>query len=152
MAVLGLVAAACGGDEDTSSSAPRSTGSASTDLSGGTLKMAMLADVTAAFDPQKEYYSVTWEYYRCCLLRTLMSYKGVPTDQGGAEIFPDLASAAPEVSADGLDVDVHASSRASSTRRPFEDVSDHGRATSSARSSARRTRRRTSVATRSTTR
>ena len=31
-----------------------------------------------------------------------MSYKGVPTDQGGAEIFPDIASAAPEVSADGL--------------------------------------------------
>ena len=23
----------------------------------------MLADVVAAFDPQKEYYSVTWEYY-----------------------------------------------------------------------------------------
>ena len=107
VAVLGIVAAACGGNDSTSSSST-DTGSASTDLSGGTLKMAMLADVTAAFDPQKEYYSVTWEYYRCCLLRTLMSYKGVPTDQGGAEIFPDLASAAPEVSADGLDVDLHA--------------------------------------------
>ena len=50
--------------------------------------MAQLADVTAAFDPQKEYYSVTWEYYRCCLLRNLMSYEGVPTDEGGADIFP----------------------------------------------------------------
>ena len=48
----------------------------------------MLADVTAAFDPQKEYYSVTWEYYRCCLLRNLMSYEGVPTDEGGADILP----------------------------------------------------------------
>jgi len=100
VAVLAIVAAACNsdsGEENASGSA-----SASGDLSGGTLKMAMLADVTAAFDPQKEYYSVTWEYYRCCLLRTLMSYKGVPTAQGGADIFPDLAAADPEVSADGL--------------------------------------------------
>ena len=101
VAVLGLVAAACGddggaGDDDATTTAP--TG----DLSGGTLNMAMLADVVSAFDPQKEYYSVTWEYYRCCLLRTLMSYEGVPTDQGGAEIHPDLAAAEPEVSADGL--------------------------------------------------
>ncbi len=64
--------------------------------------MAMLADVTAAFDPQKEYYSVTWEYYRCCLLRNLMSYEGVPTDEGGAEIFPDLAASEPTQSEDGL--------------------------------------------------
>ena len=63
--------------------------------------MAQLADVTAAFDPQKEYYSVTWEYYRCCLLRTLMSYEGVPTDEGGADIHPDLAASA-EQSEDGL--------------------------------------------------
>jgi peptide/nickel transport system substrate-binding protein len=97
--VLGLVAAACGGDEeptgdDTESPAPEN-------LEGGTLRMAQLADVTAAFDPQKEYYSVTWEYYRCCLLRTLMSYEGVPTEEGGAEIHPDLASEATQ-SDDGM--------------------------------------------------
>jgi peptide/nickel transport system substrate-binding protein len=101
VAVLGLVAAACGdngdtGDDNTTSEAP------SGGLSGGTLRMAQLADVVSAFDPQKEYYSVTWEYYRCCLLRTLMSYEGVPTDQGGAEIHPDLAAAEPTVSDDGL--------------------------------------------------
>jgi peptide/nickel transport system substrate-binding protein len=98
--VLGLVAAACGDDSEppeqdgTETDAP--------DLSGGTLSMAQLADVTAAFDPQKEYYSVTWEYYRCCLLRNLMSYDGVPTDEGGAEIHPDLAAGEPEQSEDGL--------------------------------------------------
>ena len=100
VAVLAIVAAACNsdsGDTDASGSA-----SASGDLSGGTLKMAMLADVTAAFDPQKEYYSVTWEYYRCCLLRTLMSYQGLPADQGGSEAQPDLAAEEPSVSADGL--------------------------------------------------
>ena len=99
--VLGIVAAACGGDGDAGDT-PTDEPSQPADLAGGTLTMAMLADVTAAFDPQKEYYSVTWEYYRCCLLRNLMSYEGVPTDEGGAEIFPDLAAGEPEQSSDGL--------------------------------------------------
>jgi peptide/nickel transport system substrate-binding protein len=103
VATLGIVAAAC----SKSTNNPGATGgsgsaSATGNLSGGTLRMAMLGDVSAAFDPQKEYYSVTWEYFRCCLLRTLMSYKGVPTAQGGAQIFPDLAAAAPTVSSDQL--------------------------------------------------
>lgn len=101
VAVLGVIAAACGGDGDTGQS-PSPTGGDTTELEGGTLSMAQLADVTAAFDPQKEYYSVTWEYYRCCLLRTLMSYEGVPTDEGGADIHPDLAASEPTVSEDGL--------------------------------------------------
>jgi peptide/nickel transport system substrate-binding protein len=97
VAVLGMVGAACGDNGAKTSPTPPPE-----DLSGGTLHMAMLADVTAAFDPQKEYYSVTWEYFRCCLLRNLMSYQGVPTDEGGADIFPDLASGEPEQSSDGL--------------------------------------------------
>jgi peptide/nickel transport system substrate-binding protein len=98
VAVLGMVAAACGNNKAGDTPTP-SGGTAN--LEGGTLHMAMLADVTAAFDPQKEYYSVTWEYYRCCLLRTLMSYEGTPTDEGGATIHPDLASDATQ-SSDGL--------------------------------------------------
>jgi peptide/nickel transport system substrate-binding protein len=100
VAALGIVAAACGGDdggtEATGSAAPAGN------LKGGTLKLAALADVTAAFDPQKEYYSVAWEWYRCCLLRTLMSYTGTPTAQGGTELHPDLAAQDPETSSDGL--------------------------------------------------
>jgi len=99
LTVLGLVAAACG---DTGPGDQQTTPPPTENLSGGTLTMAMLADVTAAFDPQKEYYSVTWEYYRCCLLRNLMSYEGVPTDQGGAVIHPDLAAGDPTQSSDGL--------------------------------------------------
>jgi peptide/nickel transport system substrate-binding protein len=100
VAILGVVAAACGGaDGDGTGQEPTTP---SENLEGGTLRMAMLADVTAAFDPQKEYYSVTWEYYRCCLLRNLMSYEGVPTDEGGADIFPDLAAEEPTQSEDGL--------------------------------------------------
>jgi peptide/nickel transport system substrate-binding protein len=97
--VLGLVAAACGGDDEPTGDNESPSDAAA--LEGGTLRMAQLADVVSAFDPQKEYYSVTWEYYRCCLLRTLMSYEGVPTDEGGADIHPDLASEVTQ-SEDGL--------------------------------------------------
>ncbi|MGZ5297321.1 MAG: ABC transporter substrate-binding protein [Actinomycetota bacterium] len=105
VAVLGIVAAACGGGNGgggSNTGATGGTGATGADLSGGTLRMAQIGDVSAAFDPQKEYYSVTWEYFRCCLTRTLMSYKGVPTADGGTELFPDLAAAEPTVSDDQL--------------------------------------------------
>ncbi len=43
-----------------------------------------------------------WEVSRCCLLRTLFAYPGLPGPEGGARIAPDLAAGFPEVSADGL--------------------------------------------------
>ena len=101
LVVLALTAAACGGDgaDGAQESGPVATGEAPV---GGTLKLALLSDVQEAFDPQKEYYSVAWEIYRCCLTRTLLSYNGKTTAEGGAELRPDLASGLPEVSADGL--------------------------------------------------
>jgi peptide/nickel transport system substrate-binding protein len=104
VAVLGIVAAACGGGDEgeTPEGSDTGTATAAADLSGGTLRMAQLADVYSAFDPQKEYSTVTWAYFRCCLTRTLLSYKGVPTDEGGTQLFPDLATAEPTVSDDGL--------------------------------------------------
>src|SRR6185503_13325708 len=69
---------------------------------GGTLRLALQSDVQEAFDPQKEYYSVAWAFYRCCLLRTLLSYNGKTTADGGADVLPDLAADVPEQSADGL--------------------------------------------------
>jgi peptide/nickel transport system substrate-binding protein len=99
VAVLGLVAAACGNDNEPGPSA--SAGGAAKAVQGGTLQMGQLSDFYSALDPQKEYSSVTWEYYRCCLLRTLLSYNGHPTDEGGTELQPDLA-ASYEMSSDGL--------------------------------------------------
>lgn len=97
--VIALAAAACGGadtggtdDDDQAEGVQK----------GGTLRLNLLSDVISAFDPQKEYYSVTWEFYRCCLLRTLMSYNGMSTEEGGTELRPDLATGMPEVSDDGL--------------------------------------------------
>ena len=90
VAVLGIVAAACGGNNG--GNAASNSQSPGTDLSGGTLRMAMLGDVSAAFDPQKEYYSVSWEYLRCCLLRNLQSYKGVPTADAMSASTPSILS------------------------------------------------------------
>ena len=100
LAVLGLVAAAC--SNKGSSTGSSSSGGGAEAVQGGTLLMGQLSDFYSGLDPQKEYSSVTWEYYRCCLLRTLLSYNGRPTADGGTDLQPDIASALPEVSQDGL--------------------------------------------------
>jgi peptide/nickel transport system substrate-binding protein len=53
-------------------------------------------------DPQVAYETTSWELFRCCLLRTLLSYNGKPTGEGGADLGPDLAVELPTVSRDGL--------------------------------------------------
>ncbi|MEP6973520.1 MAG: ABC transporter substrate-binding protein [Actinomycetota bacterium] len=101
VAVLAVVAAACG-NNGTPTSNPTSSSAGGEIPTGGTLHLAQLSDVSAAFDPQKEYYQLSFEYFKCCMLRTLLQTKEVPADQGGSELQPDLASALPAVSADGL--------------------------------------------------
>jgi len=99
-AVVGLVGAACGG-----SSGGGNTGTSpgtAAPKKGGTLNLAQLGDVTAGFDPQKEYYTVSWGYYQCCLLRTLLGYNGLDAAHGGDDLRPDLATGMPEISSDGL--------------------------------------------------
>ena len=94
--VIALVTAACGGTDDGGGTATESE-----DVpTGGTLRVAITSDVSAAFDPQKEYYTVSFGYFRCCLLRTLLSYPGRPGDEGGNDLVPDLATDLPEVSED----------------------------------------------------
>jgi peptide/nickel transport system substrate-binding protein len=100
VAVLAMVAAACG-NKGTPSGSPTSA-AGGTIQAGGTLHLAQTSDVSAAFDPQKEYYQLSFEYFSCCLLRTLLATKEVPLDQGGNVLQPDLASALPTVSPDGL--------------------------------------------------
>jgi ABC-type transport system substrate-binding protein len=41
------------------------------------------------------------ELLRCCLTRTLLTYPGKPTRDGGAELIPDLAIDLPDVAPDG---------------------------------------------------
>ncbi len=76
---------------------------------GGTLRLAGPAfpDWTApgvfgnlGLDPGT-YDRAIWELDRCCLARTLLSYNGHPTAEGGAILRPDLAAAMPTISRDG---------------------------------------------------
>ncbi|MDP9301419.1 MAG: ABC transporter substrate-binding protein [Actinomycetota bacterium] len=98
--VLLFLASACtsGGDERHGS--PNAD---TASLQGGTLRMAV-GDfaLLQELDPQRAYSQMAWELMRCCLLRTLYSYNGTSTEEGGAELRPDLAAGPPEVSPDGL--------------------------------------------------
>jgi peptide/nickel transport system substrate-binding protein len=73
---------------------------------GGTLKVAFVPNLLASpplnLDPQREFFPPDVEMLRCCLVRTLLSYNGRPTEDGGSILRPDLAEALPEVSSDGL--------------------------------------------------
>ena len=81
---------------------------------GGTLRAGLLfTDELAHYtklpqgydyflDPQGGYNPPELELFRCCLLRTLLSYNGHSTAKGGAELHPDLAAAMPEISRDRL--------------------------------------------------
>ncbi len=103
VAILAVVAAACSSNSSNSNGTPTASGSASGSIPrGGILHMAQIGDVSAAFDPSKEYYQVSFEYFKCCLLRTLFTTNGLPVDQGGSDLQPDLATGQPKISSDGL--------------------------------------------------
>jgi peptide/nickel transport system substrate-binding protein len=98
LGALALFAAACAQEEG-----PTQPGEDAQEIAkGGTVLGGLESDVDAAFDPQKEYYSVTWGFYHCCLLRTLVTTNGLPAEEGGNDLLPDLATELPEVSEDGL--------------------------------------------------
>jgi peptide/nickel transport system substrate-binding protein len=100
VAVL-LIATACtGGDRKRDAS-----GQADAAPRGGTLRVATSVFSAAAvdLDPQRAYAGpAAWGLFRCCLLRTLYSYNGKPTEEGGTVLRPDLAVGSPNVSSDGL--------------------------------------------------
>ena len=72
------------------------------------MRVALVGDAVAGgtyWDP-----AFFWSFnplFRCCLVRTLLSYNGRPTEEGGAELRPDLAIDLPEISADGLSWTFH---------------------------------------------
>jgi peptide/nickel transport system substrate-binding protein len=80
--------------------------------SGGTLRVGVVigSQSQCAFvfcgaatdDPQLNYGAMNFELERCCLLRTLLSYNGRSTANGGGVLEPDLAASLPQVSSDGL--------------------------------------------------
>jgi peptide/nickel transport system substrate-binding protein len=69
---------------------------------GGTLRIALLSGLGQP--PDFDWF---WEAQRCCLARSLYSYVGAPTDQGGALLRSDIAAGPPDVSLDGLTWTIH---------------------------------------------
>jgi len=59
-----------------------------------------------SLDPQRSYTSEAFEILRC-LARTLYAYPGKSTAEGGARVVPDLATAMPQGSSDGLTWTIH---------------------------------------------
>jgi len=104
-AVLAFVASACTGGE------PSPATLAVVDQLGGTLRVGLAQFLPVQIkrsnflDPQTPF-SVAGagqrELLRCCLARTLLSYTGRSTADGGTILHPDLATALPEISDDAL--------------------------------------------------
>jgi peptide/nickel transport system substrate-binding protein len=94
--VLAALVAACGGgDKQTKETdmIPR----------GGTLRVGTVENSLTTIDPAKiDFAPEISELQRCCLLRTLVNYRGGTTEEGGSVLRPDLAVALPKVSEDGL--------------------------------------------------
>jgi peptide/nickel transport system substrate-binding protein len=99
--VFSIIAVACGGDDPGTSD---TGGPAAEPVAGGVLKVGFDggSDFFYGMNPTAEYYSLSWEFLRCCLARTLLSYSGTPGEEGGNETLPDLATDQPTISDDGL--------------------------------------------------
>ncbi|MGZ4124680.1 MAG: ABC transporter substrate-binding protein, partial [Actinomycetota bacterium] len=101
--VLAIAAVACNGGGGGGASSNATGAPTGSPEPGGTLLVESNANVaTSGFDYQSEYWQLSFQIYRCCLARTLMSYNGLPADQDGTKVFPDLADGEPQVSSDQM--------------------------------------------------
>ena len=98
MLVLLTVMCACtpGGGET-----PRPTGGTGVPR-GGVLELGLLTDLPYRLDPARGWSPASFELFRCCLLRTLLSPDVGAVAEGGIDLRADLATDLPRVSADGL--------------------------------------------------
>lgn len=98
LCALALTAAACGKDDD-----PGAQPSAKpTGLPvGGTLKLAGLRDLSH-YDTNQAYEVRAWGFHLRATARQMMSYETTPDAKKRDVPVPDIATAAPEISADGL--------------------------------------------------
>jgi peptide/nickel transport system substrate-binding protein len=98
LAVLAIVGSAC-----SKSTNPTSSTSGGSGGSGGTYRTATQEfGYTDAFDPTGEYLGTAWGLYGQLLIRGLMTYNHKSSSEGGDTPVPDIATAMPQVSSDGL--------------------------------------------------
>src|SRR5437588_458477 len=97
--VLAIAAAACSSGKGPS---PSNSSSGAAVKAGGTYRTAVEDfGFTNAFDPTGEYLGSAFGMYDSMLLRALLGYK-YTLGLAGDQVVPDLASAMPTVSSDGL--------------------------------------------------
>ena len=94
---LALTAAACGKDDDGTSTPPAQQGL----KSGGVLRLAGLKDLTH-YDTNQAYEVRAWGFHLRASARQMLSYPNVVDEKKANEPTPDLAAEAPNISADGL--------------------------------------------------
>jgi peptide/nickel transport system substrate-binding protein len=115
--VVAQLVTACTATPSGSPAASGSTSSSATPIAiprGGTLRVLMPVERAPRFsvlravppnpavlDPQKEFLD-GFLLLRCCLARTLLSHNGLNSEEGGARLRPDLASALPDIGSDGV--------------------------------------------------
>jgi peptide/nickel transport system substrate-binding protein len=98
-ASLALAAAACGGGGTTGGQSPTKGGSIQ---KGGVFHIGLASDFHEGADPQREYYTIGWEFLKCCLARQLLGFNLLGPNDKGNDLVPDLATALPTSSSDGL--------------------------------------------------
>ncbi len=98
--VTGLVAVAAVAAPPLGTASPRAAAAVTEPSPGGTLHVAMPQPAYAGFDPEAAYMFDQFEVLRCCLQRTLMTFRGLPGFEGFRAV-PDLAEGPPTVSVDG---------------------------------------------------
>src|SRR6266542_3964190 len=108
--LLATLVASCTSHDSppTSSPSPRRTSA------GGTLRVGLVSDHDSisgwcplllcgrTYDPQSTSFVDVFELDRCCFMRTLLSYNGASVGEGGTVLRPDMATALPAMSPDGL--------------------------------------------------
>jgi len=91
----------------TGATSPGGEASPSEPRPGGTLQVVGFVGAdepmnAREWDPASYSMGTQVGFYRCCLLRRLYSYPGLPADEGGTTLRPDIADGMPDVSPDGL--------------------------------------------------
>jgi peptide/nickel transport system substrate-binding protein len=102
---VAVVAVACGGGGGGGTGGgggPSSSPAAGGLPKGGVFKIGLASDVHQGLDPQREYYTIGWEFLKGALVRLLLGFNLQGPDDGGNDLAPDLATDLPTVSSDGL--------------------------------------------------
>src|SRR5262245_60740110 len=87
---LVVTAAACGGGGGgtTGGGSAGPSGAAGSFVNGGTFRIGLVSDIHQGLDPQREYYTIGWEFLKGLLVRLLLGFNLKGPEEGGNELVP----------------------------------------------------------------